>query len=66
MNIYLVNGHVNRTEYGGEDQSFDEIRLVKANNPREAELKYEAYWEAQTDLYSVYYHARGNVLETIE
>lgn len=66
MNIYLVKGRVEKTEYEGEKEFFEEIRLVKANSMEEAEQKYEAYWEAQTVLYGHYYSAYGTAMETVE
>ena len=66
MNIYLVKGRVKKTEYEGEAEWFEDIRLVKANSIEEAEQKYEAYWEAQTVLYGHYYSAYGTAMETVE
>ena len=66
MNYYLVKGHIRTSEYMRDAFVFDEVRLVKATSPKEAEEKYEKYWEDKSSDYSVMYHARGSVLETIE
>jgi hypothetical protein len=66
MNIYLVKGRVKKTEYEGEAEWFEEIRLVKANSIEEAEQKYEAYWEAKDVDYGHYYSVWGEVLEIVE
>jgi hypothetical protein len=47
-------------------KEFDEYRLVKAHNAFEAEDKYKKFWEDKASEYSVYYHAYGDVVETIE
>lgn len=66
MNIFLVQGRVDRTEYMGDSRSFDDIRLVKAENEAEAQSKYEEFWRSKTSEYSVYYHAYGDVQQTVE
>ena len=66
MNIYLVKGRVEKTEYEGEKTSFEDIRLVKANSVEEAEQKYEAYWDARSVEYGHYYSAYGTAMETVE
>ena len=42
-----------------------EICLVKANNPKEAEEKFVKYFD-KTSEYDIYYHVEATVLETIE
>ena len=66
MNYYLVEGRIRKTDYMCDTIIFNEVRLVKAASPNEAEEKYEKYWEDKSSDYSVMYHARGSVLETIE
>lgn len=66
MKYFLVEGIVNVTEYMDDQRSFRETRLVEAETEQEAKEKYEAYWERKTVEYSTYYHARANVLETIQ
>jgi hypothetical protein len=66
MTYFLVKGRVSKTYYMGEETSFDDTRLVIADTPKEAEAKFEKYWSDQTSEYSVYYHAFGHALETIE
>lgn len=66
MNYYLVKGHIRTTEYMRDTITFDEVRLVKATSPKEAEEKYEKFWESKSSDYEVSYYASGSVLETIE
>lgn len=66
LNIYLVKGQVEETQYMGKMKSFTDIRLVKAENESEALTKYENYWHNKTSEYSVYYSAYGEVQETVE
>jgi len=66
MEYFLVRGTVYKTPYIGEETSFEDIRLVKADSLEEAEQKYEDYWRSKTDEYSVYYYASGNAIETID
>lgn len=65
MEYFLVRGTVYKTPYMGDEEIFDDIRLVKAETTEEAQQKYEDYWLAQTSEYSVYYYATGYVEETI-
>jgi hypothetical protein len=65
MEYFLVNGKVYKTLYMGDETSFEDIRLVKANSLSEAERKYENFWEAKTSEYSVYYRAYGVAQQTI-
>ena len=65
MESFLVKGKVYKTLYMGDETSFEDIRLVKADSLGEAERKYQNYWEEQTSEYSVYYHAYGEAQETI-
>lgn len=65
MEYFLVRGTVYMTPYMGDQTSFEDIKLVKANSVEEAEQKYEDYWRNKTDEYSVYYHASGSAEETL-
>ena len=66
MNFYLVKGTVYRTEYMNDEESFEDMRLVRAKDALEAHEKYENYWRDKTIEYSVYYRAMCDVLETVE
>jgi hypothetical protein len=65
MEYFLVKGTVRKILYMGTDTSFQDIRLVKADSPDQAERKFQNYWEDKTSEYSVYYHACGEAQETI-
>ena len=66
MNYYLVEGRVRTSEYMRDTVTFNEVRLVKATSPKEAEEKYEKYWESKSSDYEVSYYATATALETIE
>lgn len=66
MNYYLVKGHIRTSEYMRDAFVFDEVRLVKATSPKEAEEKYEKFWNNKSSEYDVSYYASGSVMETIE
>ena len=66
MKTFLVKGIVYLTPYMGKERSFEDIRLVVAESATDAEEKFERWWENKTNEYSVYYHAHGEALETIE
>lgn len=66
MNYYLVEGRVRASEYMRDPVVFNEVRLVKATSPNEAEEKYEKYWESKSSSYDVSYYAAATALETIE
>jgi len=66
MELFLVKGTVYKTTYMGDVWQFDDLRLVRAESAGEAERKWEAWWEAKTDEYSVYYRASGEAIDTVE
>jgi len=49
-----------------EVEEFDDIRLVVADSPGEAERKFDAFWNAKSEDYGVRYWASGDCIETIE
>ena len=63
---YIVKGTVSITPYMNDTYTVEDIRIVMANNTAEAYDKYQDYWERKTSEYSIYYHADGIVMETIE
>jgi hypothetical protein len=66
-NYYLVNISVVETKYeADESTTFSELRLVRADSAKAAQLAAERYWEKLTDEYVVYYRASATVRETIE
>lgn len=66
MEIFLVQARVERSEYMGSSHEFDDIRLVKAVSPEEAQLKYVQYWDAKGASYGTsYYMLKCDVVETI-
>jgi hypothetical protein len=62
---YIVRGTVSVTVYEGDTYDVDDIRIVMAVDATEARDKYHDYWERKTVEYSTYYHADGEVMETI-
>ena len=66
MELFLVKARVERSEYMGSPHEFDDIRLVKAVSPEEAQLKYVMYWDAKSASYGTsYYVLKCDVLETL-
>ena len=65
MEYFLVKLTLRKTPYMGVTSSYEDIRLVKADSPHEAERKCQEYWEAKSSEYSTYYEAYSEALETI-
>jgi hypothetical protein len=63
---FIVKGTVRVTPYM-DDYPFavEDIRIVMAVDADEARAKYQDYWDQKTEEYSIYYHADGEVMETI-
>lgn len=67
MKYYLVRGTVTLTRYMSDHvETTEDIRLVRADSPGEAERKFDKYWTDQSDEYSHTYWTSGDCLETIE
>jgi hypothetical protein len=68
MNMYLVSGDITLHVYRDEAvPKGRETRLVKAETAKEAEAKFEAYWESKASPYSYSYYTSNVVVhETIE
>ena len=62
---YIVKGSVSVTPYMGDTYTVEDIRIVMAENTREAHSKYCEYWRRQSEEYSIYYSVYCNVMETI-
>lgn len=62
---YLVKGTVYVTPYQNDTYTVDDMRIVMADNEDDAKLKYEDYWDNQTEYYSVYYRVDCTVMETL-
>lgn len=57
MDLFLVQGLVEKTYYEGEKVKFTDIRLVKAENSELAGIKWQDYWERKDSPYYVSYWA---------
>lgn len=67
LKLYLATGRVRIRHYGGGDTDHEVIRLVRANDPDEARLKFHTHYNSKTVEYSVYYFMiDGDVSEVIE
>lgn len=67
MRYYLVRGTIRKSRYMVDEvEEFDDIRLVVADSPGEAERKFDAFWNAKSEDYGVRYWASGDCIETIE
>jgi hypothetical protein len=67
MNMFLVKGRVERSEYMSSSREFDDIRLVKADSMEEAKLKYVLYWSDKSSSYSYSHFVLScEVLETVQ
>lgn len=63
---YLVKGEINVTPYMESGEMCEELRLVEADSPQEAEEKFRGYFDDKTDEYSIYYSVWAvDVIETI-
>jgi hypothetical protein len=62
---FIVKGTVRVTPYMGDTYNVDDIRIVMAVDADEARAKYQDHWDQKTEEYSIYYHADGEVMETI-
>lgn len=62
---YIVKGTIYHTPYMGDTVTFDDIRIVMAQDEDDARLKYEEHWESKTEYYSDYYRVDCTVMETI-
>lgn len=59
MELFLVRGTVTSRKYmNDKDESFEDIRLVRAENDQFAVEKYYKYWEDKNDAYYVSYYVR--------
>jgi hypothetical protein len=63
---YIVKGTVSVTPYMGDTYEIEDIRIVMAENTREAHSKYCKYWRSQSEEYSINYSVYCDVMETIE
>lgn len=66
MNYFLVKGRVHERPYMGDERTYEETRLVKADDEEDAKYKFEMYWENKSSEYSVSYYCYAQALETIE
>jgi hypothetical protein len=49
----------------GDTYDIEDVRIVMAENTREAHSKYYEYWRSQSEEYSIYYSVYCDVMETI-
>lgn len=54
-NIYLATIKYQVTHYMGSDYTYDQVRIVFANNEEEAEKKVIEHFESKTVIFDVYY-----------
>jgi len=60
MKLFLVEGVVFRTYFDEAEERIDDTRLVMAENETAAKLKYENWWEDQSEDQAISYYAYGN------
>jgi hypothetical protein len=65
MTPFIVKATVSVTPYMGDTYDIEDIRIVMAENTREAHSKYCEYWRSQSEEYSIYYSVYCDVMETI-
>ena len=65
MTPFIVKATVSVTPYMGDTYDIEDIRIVMAENTREAHSKYCEYWRSQSEEYSIYYGVDCDVMETI-
>jgi len=57
VKIFLVEGVVFRTYYDQAEERIEDTRLVMAEDETTARLKYENWWEDQSENQAVSYYA---------
>jgi len=57
MKMFLVEGIVYRKYFGQDEDRLEDTRIVMAVNEVDAGAKYENWWIAKTEPYTVYYYA---------
>ena len=62
---FIVKATVSVTPYMGDTYEIEDIRIVMAENTREAHSKYCEYWWSQSEEYSIYYGVYCDVMETL-
>jgi hypothetical protein len=60
MKLFLVEGVVFRTYFDKAEERIDDTRLVMAEDGYTAKLKYENWWEDQSEDQAISYYAYGN------
>jgi hypothetical protein len=67
MEKFLIKGEIRISEYMNDEVNLkDDMRFVVATDEKEARAKYEAWWEAKTSEYEIYYRVCwSEVVETI-
>lgn len=63
--LFLVKGRIRYTPYMGDTTVFDDIRLVRAGSPSEAEEIYDKWWEEKSSDYSHSYFSTCEAMETL-
>jgi hypothetical protein len=59
MELFLIKGIVESRQYmADKDEREEDLRLVRADGPGEAEEKYKDYWERKNSPYSISYYAK--------
>lgn len=53
--LWFVEGIISETPYMNDAREFEHRTLVEADTADNAKRKYEDWWYAKTDEYSVYY-----------
>jgi hypothetical protein len=59
MKLFLVEGVVFRTYFDEAEERIDDTRLVMAADETFAKLKYENWWEDQSEDQAVSYYAHA-------
>ena len=57
MKLFLVEGVVFRTYFDEAEERIEDTRLVMAEDETAAKLKYEKWWEDQSEDQAVSYYA---------
>lgn len=60
--IWFIDAEISKKLYMGEESTFPHRTVIIADNYDQAVEKYQTYWDAKTEEYSVYYHVQDFTL----
>lgn len=55
LKLFLASGRVRISHYGGGEEDYEILRLVRARDHDDAKKKFDSYYESKTVKYTVTY-----------